>query len=77
MDRRDSELKNLAAENEVLAKRVEELELALENLRNMQVPAIQPQAKLDLKLGSFFKIAIFPLAAGVLRAVYKLVYRKK
>jgi cell division protein FtsB len=77
MDKRDSALKNLAAENEVLAKRVEELELALENLRNKQVPDFQPQAKLDLKLGSFLKIAIFPLAAGLLRAVYKLVYRKK
>ena len=77
MDRRDSELKNLAAENEVLAKRVEELELALESLRNKQVPDVQPKAKLDLKLGSFLKIAIFPLAAGLLRAVYKSVYRKK
>ena len=77
MDKSYSELKNLVAENEVLAKRVEELELALENLRNMQVPEIQPQAKLDLKLGSFLKIAVFPIAAGLLRAIYKLVYRKK
>jgi hypothetical protein len=77
MDKRNSDLRNLAAENEVLVRRVEELELALESLRNMQVPDIRPQSKLDLKLVSFLKIAIFPLAAGLLRAVYKLVYRKK
>ncbi len=77
MGKSDSELKNLSAENEALVRRVEELQLALENIRNMQVPDIQPQAKLDMKIGSFFKIAIFPLAAGLLRAVYKLVYRKK
>ena len=77
MDKRNSDLRNLAAENEVLVRRVEELDLALENLRNMQVPDIRPQSKLDLKLVSFLKIAIFPLVAGLLRAVYKLVYRKK
>jgi molybdopterin converting factor small subunit len=77
MGKCDSELKNLSAENEVLVKRVEELQLALENIRNMQVPDIQPREKLDLKLGSFLKIAIFPLVAGLLRSLYKLVYRKK
>jgi hypothetical protein len=77
MSKSDFELKNLVAENEVLARRVEELQLALENIRNMQVPDVRPREKLDLKLGSFLKIAIFPLLAGLLRFLYKLVYRKK
>lgn len=77
MVKKDSDLKQLAADNEVLARRVEELEIALENLRKNQVPDIQPHTQLDLKLGSFLKIAVFPLAAGLLRAIYRLIYRKK
>ena len=77
MPNEEIDLKKLAAENELLSRRIQELELALENVQKATVPNIKPTNKLDLSLVAFMRMAFFPLSGGLVRAIYKGFYRKK
>jgi hypothetical protein len=70
-------LRLLAVENEVLSRKVNELELALVALKDNSVPSPLPSRKLKLSFDSFVRATLFPLTGGVVRAIYKRVYRKK
>jgi hypothetical protein len=73
----ENDLKKLAADNELLSRRVRELELALENVQQAMAPSIKPTKKLDLSLVAFIRMAFLPLAGGLVRAIYKGFYRMK
>ncbi len=77
MQDKEDLLRLLASENEVLSRKVNELELALVALKNKSVPSPLPSRKLKLSFDSFVRATLFPLAGGVVRAIYKRVYRKK
>jgi hypothetical protein len=80
----DSRESQLLGRIQLLEQRIEELELkSLSNKAGLNGRSVRVQSKLKSKTGimdyvsNFIGAAVFPLITGVVRLIYKTIYRLK